>query len=1245
MIKKFRRPAAGIEEQIPSDLRPPEALQRTLNYIITEIIGGPSPLSKSYPFLWDRTRGIRNDFSVQNVKNAAGVRIAIDCFERIVRIHLLTLHQIGARLPESDGKYNHQQDMEQCGKSLISLIAYYDAVRERYRSPNEPEFRAYWILTRIPRTRGADLEAKVQKWPRDLLEHPRVRVALEIHAAACSAANPDPRTNNESQVIGQQNWTKFFRLVGSTQTSYLLACLAEVYFNDVRIAAIHAIRQTYYRGRSRTVDDWTLEKLREPLGFDTEDDVREFLETFKFDILQRPSDGKYFMDLKDAKTHGFPTPESKLRFSWFSESLVECKRFGRTFPAILNGLGVKAAREHGQVEEVEEPLFVSDDEQVSEQDHRLAQEKTILNPAVSIFQPTQPQARPTEKPTPFNPFGASSNLPRQSGPSPNPFGQPATNTPTPETSGLFSNPFAPKPSNTPQSTTFATPNPAAAATTAPAAPATSAFASPFGNMTGTPNLGASIFQLKPTTTDPAQTAAKPNPSPVAFGFSTASQAASSTSPFASTATTIPQAASSASPFTTTTAAAALPGPNPNPFAPASGLEQQSQNTLSTPQLSLPAFGVSKPESVLDHPPAKQSTPGAGLFQFPKPDTTATTSQAAMPSVDKSPFNFLAGSASQESAHPKAAKSQPPFPPITQPLPAVPSVVPSADKNIPLLSQKGPSQAPQKQVHFALSEENSESAKPNPTKAVPSAASSGRPVSGVLKPSQPSRRAIRKEQGLNYIATQLLLDPDNGFLTQYVEFIAAPMIYQAMTERQDELARNEADSFRWKSVARQTWKTWRKITRQLRYRREGRERRARMIAGKEKRRQAAQKEQERPGQGKSYAERTADFEAVTAKAQARFTKLVLEKSPTPEPSSRRNPLQTSESSKPSSSSAPVRTHRRTKTQPAVPAASQTMVPHSESQGQTSLKNSRRSSLASSSFLSGNPLRESGSTLRGRLSTMTSNYFRLKARGLESLSDVHAERTNRKRMRLSGSSLISPPSTTGSPEHVARLGSPRSYPHRHSTGKQRPADMLEDRYTPSESPPLKRKAHDDTANEDEELFARVRKVRKAMDEGISFYKEELRKDELSRSSSTQGSMSHVAMTGLSPDELFQSQTFPPRNYFNQSQQLQLHQSERPKYHSRVSKFIPREEYGLGPATKRARVEHHVGAGTNQWPGLPTASNAPGQRMANGNGHDWEDEVEDYSEEDYDEDEEDNEETGQELSEEQLKGGNSIEDAIEL
>src|ERR1700761_1072736 len=189
MVKKFRRPAAGIEAQLPSDLRPPKALERTLDYLVDEVIGEAESLAAIHHFLWDRTRSIRNDFSVQQLRDTPQLRIAISCFERIVRFHLLTRHQVGGHLRERTNTYDHQQDLEQCIKTLVSLMAYYDTVRDRYRSPNEAEFRAYWIITRIPEKKEADVEGRIQGWPKEVLEHPRVKLAREIDATASNGQN------------------------------------------------------------------------------------------------------------------------------------------------------------------------------------------------------------------------------------------------------------------------------------------------------------------------------------------------------------------------------------------------------------------------------------------------------------------------------------------------------------------------------------------------------------------------------------------------------------------------------------------------------------------------------------------------------------------------------------------------------------------------------------------------------------------------------------------------------------------------------------------------------------------------------------------------------------------------------------------------------------------------------------------------------------------------------------------------
>ena len=109
MVKRFRRSAAGYDEQLPSDIRPPSVLRDTLNYLINEVVGGSEPLETVHKFVWDRTRGIRNDFSIQQVSKIEDIRIAIDCFERIARFHILSLHQL-SHLQSASGEFDAHQE-------------------------------------------------------------------------------------------------------------------------------------------------------------------------------------------------------------------------------------------------------------------------------------------------------------------------------------------------------------------------------------------------------------------------------------------------------------------------------------------------------------------------------------------------------------------------------------------------------------------------------------------------------------------------------------------------------------------------------------------------------------------------------------------------------------------------------------------------------------------------------------------------------------------------------------------------------------------------------------------------------------------------------------------------------------------------------------------------------------------------------------------------------------------------------
>ena len=68
-----------------------------------------NPLITSHGFLWDRTRSIRQDFTLQNIRDIN----AVEVHEKIARFHILSLHEL---CEYDEEKFSQQQEMEQLGK-------------------------------------------------------------------------------------------------------------------------------------------------------------------------------------------------------------------------------------------------------------------------------------------------------------------------------------------------------------------------------------------------------------------------------------------------------------------------------------------------------------------------------------------------------------------------------------------------------------------------------------------------------------------------------------------------------------------------------------------------------------------------------------------------------------------------------------------------------------------------------------------------------------------------------------------------------------------------------------------------------------------------------------------------------------------------------------------------------------------------------------------------------------------------
>ena len=296
MVKRFRRSAAGYDEQLPSDIRPPRVLQKTLDYLIEKVVGGSKSLGRVHKFVWDRTRGIRNDFSIQQVTKVEDLRIAIDCFERIARFHILALHELSQPSEDNVG-FEHHQEREQLNNTLLSLMYYYDDSRHKLTSPNEAEFRSYCIIFEIQDQRP-DLEDRAQSWPKQLLKDPRIQTALKLYAAASNTINEQgPLRPRTTLPMAQAFHGRFFAIVQSNAVSYLLACTAEIYFNHIRGMALEAIWKAYRRGGNTKMEDLILGDLAIALGLDHEDEVQSICEEHGFTISER-EDGQSYLDVR-----------------------------------------------------------------------------------------------------------------------------------------------------------------------------------------------------------------------------------------------------------------------------------------------------------------------------------------------------------------------------------------------------------------------------------------------------------------------------------------------------------------------------------------------------------------------------------------------------------------------------------------------------------------------------------------------------------------------------------------------------------------------------------------------------------------------------------------------------------------------------------------------------------------------------------------------------------------------------------
>ncbi|TIC99854.1 SAC3 family protein 1 [Colletotrichum higginsianum] len=269
MVKKLARSAAGQEAPLPMDVRSTAALRKTLDYLIDDLLQTDDNLPSLHGFLWDRTRAIRRDFIFHSTMSPEEMKDQVYCLETIARFHVTSLHLLSQEgfAPED---FSEQQEIEQLGKSLLSLMfAYDDCKPQGVICENEAEFRAYHLLFSANKPNILDDVQKEWGDSRFWTESDEIRTAVSLVESLQSAEDfHGPLGSGPSMAISGAHRT-YFRILESKEVSYTMACFAEIHLGQLRRSVLRSLKKAYTRPR-HGAKDITPSTLNRFLHFDTD---------------------------------------------------------------------------------------------------------------------------------------------------------------------------------------------------------------------------------------------------------------------------------------------------------------------------------------------------------------------------------------------------------------------------------------------------------------------------------------------------------------------------------------------------------------------------------------------------------------------------------------------------------------------------------------------------------------------------------------------------------------------------------------------------------------------------------------------------------------------------------------------------------------------------------------------------------------------------------------------------------------
>uniref|UniRef100_A0A6G1S8H7 MCM3-associated protein n=1 Tax=Aceria tosichella TaxID=561515 RepID=A0A6G1S8H7_9ACAR len=306
MVKEYRRSSADQKEPASGDLRTPEALNRTMDYLVCNIMDDPRSNTQElalewYDFLWDRLRAIRKDITQQNICDQASATLV----ERCARFHVHSCYAMS-------GVKNFDVDMNKrnLNDCLQMLRQMYTDLRMTSGTicSSELEFQIYDILLHL---NDDHLASIVLMKTSDYRSTSEMKFITDIVIAY---------TNND--------YYKFFQLMAAA--NYMTSCILSLYSNKMRLAGLKSIINAC-APRQTTLYPFGL--AVKSLGFDDDDDLKMFAARLEIDVQDK--NGECFLCLNRDLMNILRRNDSLSHFK--SRHLVEDKSNGLPVGLLVDG--------------------------------------------------------------------------------------------------------------------------------------------------------------------------------------------------------------------------------------------------------------------------------------------------------------------------------------------------------------------------------------------------------------------------------------------------------------------------------------------------------------------------------------------------------------------------------------------------------------------------------------------------------------------------------------------------------------------------------------------------------------------------------------------------------------------------------------------------------------------------------------------------------------------------------------------